>query len=525
MDLSSTKKLPFILTPSVAFSVYFMFNREFVEAMISLIIGIVVFGMLKYMKKRSIKTRIDQALTTVIFHMYSLSLGETTPSDLIGTIAENREYGFYSSVFKKIQNLANHFGFGITNATAQIAKTVKSPLKDILVRCTNTFSSVEPKGYLEIESSMMMEEYSGYYSRTIKTFETLGGVFTTFQSITVFLIMTLVIMTVFMIDPSVVPLGYIISIVSTIMMYFLFRATAPSERSIYIGKYPPKLFKYMKLSAQIMIPASAVFSFLAYIKFGAPYAFIVFGAGAVVPGVFGYVLERRVALIDKNYPTFLKALGENMASTSDLKTALSFILHMELGPLRSLVSSALARVKLDINHRQSLETLSEEAASYQVHMSNKILLDSLGRGASALEIGNALGNRVVKFLELRKMRDGVANSFQMVVLVTQPLIVVLLSVLEVVAEFMNQYLVGISYVGFHQLPIVIIQIGNVVIIFVTAIINALTVKTVSGGYWGTFFLNLGILLAISGVVAIASQMLIQGAFNAMPSIDVSIPTI
>lgn len=525
MGLSSTRKLLIILLPSVAFTVYFMLNRELIEAILSLVIGIVVLGMLKYLEKRSVKTRIDQAITTVIFHMYSLALGETTPTDLVTTIADNQEYGFYSRVFKKIQNLSKPFGYGVTNATSQVAKTVKSPLKDILVRCTNTFSSVEPRGYLEIESSMMMEEYSGYYTRTVKTFETLGGVFTTFQSITVFLIMTLVIMTVFMIDPNVVPLGYVISAVSTIMMYFLFKATAPSERNIYIGKYPPKLYKYMKLSAQIMIPASAVFAFFAYTKFGSPYAFIVFGAGVIVPGVFGYLLERRVARTDKNYPTFLKALGENMASTSDLKTALHFILHMELGPLRNLVSSALARVKLDINHRQSLETLSEEAASYQVHMSNRILLDSLGRGANALVIGNALGNRVVKFLELRKMRDSVANSFQMVVLVTQPMIVVLLSVLEVVAVFMNQYLTGISYVGFHELPLAVIQVGNVVIIFVTAVVNALTVKTVSGGYWGTFFLNLGILLAISGGVAIAAQMLIQGAFSAMPALDVSIPTV
>jgi archaellum biogenesis protein FlaJ (TadC family) len=505
----------------VIFSVYFMLNKELIEAMVSLILGIVVLGMLKFMEKRSIKTRIDQALTTVIFHMYSLSLGETSPTDLINTIANNKEYGFYSTVFKKIQNLANPFGYGITNATAQIAKTVKPPLKDILVRCTNTFSSVEPKGYLEIESSMLVEEYSGYYSRTVKTLETLGGVSTSFQSVTIFLIMTLVIMTVFMIDSSVIPLGYIISILSTILMYFLFKTSAPTEQIVYIGKYPPKLYKLMRLTSLTIIPASAVLAFFAYVKFGAPIAFIVVGLGVIIPGIFGYLLERQVALIDKNYPSFLKALGENMASTSDLKTSLSFILHMELGPLRNLVNSALSRVKLDINHRQALETLSEEAASYHVHMSNKILLDSLGRGANPLVIGNALGNRVVKFLELRKSRDVVANSFQMVVLVTQPLIVVLLTVLEVLAVFMSQYLTGLSglsFLAFNSMPIALIQIGNTVIILVMAIVNALTVKAVSGGYWGTFFLNLGILLAISGAAGIASHMLIEGALSAMPSL-------
>ncbi|MCW3984324.1 MAG: hypothetical protein NWE96_10080 [Candidatus Bathyarchaeota archaeon] len=520
--MSSTTKLVLILTPSVIFSVYFMVNRELIEALISLGVGLAVWCMLKFMEKRSIKTRIDQALTTVIFHMYSLSLGETTPTDLIGTIAKNKEYGYYSTVFKRIQNLASHFGYGITNATSQVAKTVKPPLKDILVRCTNTFSSVEPKGYLEIESSMIVEEYAGYYSRSIKTMETLGGVFTSFQSITVFLIMTLVIMTVFMIDPSVIPLGYIISIVSTVLMYFLFKSSAPTEQIVYIGKYPPKLYTCMKITALTIIPLSTVFAYVVYVNFGAPYAFIVMGLGVIIPGIFGYLLERHVAKIDKNYPTFLKALGENLASTSDLKTSLAFILHMELGPLRNLVKAALARLKLDINHRQALETLSEESSSYHVHMSNKILLDSMGRGADALVIGNALGNRVVKFLELRKLRDVVANSFQTVVLVTQPLIVVLLTVLEVLAVFMSQYLgglSGVSYFGFNAMPIALIQIGNTCVILVMAVINALTVKAVSGGYWGTFFLNLGILLAISGAVGITSRMLIETALNSMPALE------
>lgn len=521
--MSKSTKLILIFAPSLIFSVYFMLNIKLVEAGVCLGIGAGIFGMLKYMEKKSVRSRIDQALTTVIFHMYSLSLGETTPTDLVKTIAENREYGVYCQVFKKIRNLANDFGYGVTNATGQIAKTVKSPLKDILVRCTNTFSSVEPKGYLEIETNMMMEEYSGYYARTIKTLENLGGVFASFQSITVFLIMTLVIMSVFMIDEAVIPLGYVISIIATVLMYFLFKSSAPTETIVYIGKYPPKIFKLLKLSFFIIVPASAVLAALTYIQFGAPYAFIISGLGVTVPGVFGYLLERQVAQIDKNYPTFLKALGENLASTSDLKTAFAFILHMELGPLRKLVTSALARIKLDINHRQSLETLSEEAASYHVHMSNKILLDSLGRGADPLVIGNALGNRVVKFLEFRRMRDVVANSFQMVVLVTQPLTVVLLTVMDVLAVFMSQYtsgLSGLSYMGFNSMPVGLIEIGNVILVFVMAVVNALTIKAVSGGYWGTFFLNLGILFIISGVAWIASYSLIQGALGAMPSLEI-----
>jgi archaellum biogenesis protein FlaJ (TadC family) len=195
---------------------------------------------------------------------------------------------------------------------------------------------------------------------------------------------------------------------------------------------------------------------------------------------------------------------------------------MELGPLHKLVKEALARVKIGIDHRQALETLSSEAASYQVHMSNKILLDSLGRGANALEIGNALGNRVVKFLEFRKVREVVAKGFQSIVLVMQPMTVVLLVVLEVLAGFMSQYLMNLPYFGFNEIPMVVIEAGNIVVVFVMAVTNALIVKEVSAGYWGTFFLNFGVLLVISGVTWMAGRVLIQGVLGSMPSIELPV---
>ncbi len=517
-----SKKLIFTLVPSALFSVYYLLTEKFLEAIISLFIGIAVLLMVKYIAKKRIKTKIDYTLTTAIFHMYGLSLGETTPSDLVNTIAENKEYGFYSRVFQRIRNLAKDFGFGLTKATALVANTVKPPLKDILVRCTNMFSSVEPKGYLEMESSMLMEEYSGYYTRAIETLKTLGGIFTTFQSITIFLIMTLVIMTIFMIDPSAIVFGYVIAILATVMMYFLFKSASPREKLVYIGKYPPKLYSLMRWSFLATVPSSAVLAFFLYFAMGPSFAFIVLGLGAFVPGVFGYMLEKYISRINKNYPTFLKALGENLASTSDLKASLSYILYMELGPLRKLVKEALARVKLGIDHGQALETLSSEAASYQVHMSNRILLDSLNRGANALTIGNALGNRVVKFLEFRKMRDIVAKSFQTIVLVMQPLTVVLLVILEVLAGFMSQYLINLPYFGFNDIPMVVIEAGNIVVVFIMAVVNALIVKEVSAGYWGTFFLNLGVLLVISGVTWIVGRVLIQSVLGTMPSIELPV---
>jgi flagellar protein FlaJ len=522
LEIATSKKLMLVLVPSLLMSVFYILVGKVIEAALVLGIGVLVWFFLRHMAKERVPRRVDFNLVTAVFHMYGLSLGETSPADLVETIAENKEYGFYSSVFQKIRSLAEDFGYGFTKATAHMAERLKSPFRDFLVRCTNVFSSVEPRGYLEMESSTLMEEYSGYYTRAIETFKTLGGIFTAFQSVLVFLIMTLAIMSFFLIDPQVIIFGYIATIIATILMYALFRAASPKENVVYMGKHPHELYLALKWSFLAFGPSSAVLAVLLYFAKGPSLAFLVLGLGLVVPGIFGYRLETHIRKIDENYPTFLKSLGENLASTSDLKAALSYLLHMELGPLKKLVKEALARLKLGISHRQTLESLSSDAASYQVHISNRILLDSLSRGANPLEIGKALGNRVVKFLEFRKKREVEAKSFQMIMMVMQPMSVLLLVIVRVLADFLNSSLVQLPYFGFNMIPILVIEVGNITVIFVMAVVNALTLKEVSTGYWGTFLLTLGILLIISGITWMAAQIFIEGILGSLPSIELPV---
>lgn len=513
-----------MLIPSAVFAAYYFIFGRFLEAILFFSVGFGISFVIGRFSHKAGPKKVDLALTTAVFHMYSLSMGETSPDDLVRTIAESKEYGFYSRIFEKILRLAKDFGYGFTKATAHVAESLRPPLKDILIRLTSVLSSVKPKGYLEIEASMLMEEYSGYYTRSIEALKTLGGIFASFQSVTVFLIMTIAIMAIFMIDPNAIVFGYFISGFSIVMMYFLFRSASPRENVIYVGKYPPRQYFLMRLSFFALVLPSIALAVVLYASAGASIAFIILGLGMILPGFFGYMLERHVNRIDREYPAFLKAIGENMASTLDLRAAFAYVLDLELGPLKALVKNAWNRLMLGIGNAQTMESFSSEAASYQVHVCNKIFLDAVARGANPLEVGNALGNRVVKLIEFRKARDVVTKGFQMIVMVIQPLTVVLLVVTEVLVGFMSQYLVTLPYFGFNSIPMPIVQIGNTILVFTLAVANALTIKEVSAGYWGTFFLNLGILLISSGVTWIVANYFVQTMLSSMPTLELTFPT-
>jgi len=457
-------------------------------------------------------TKIDEQLVTCILHMYAISHGEVGPDDLVKVIEENREYGYYSIVFHRLREIATKLGYGFTKAASKVAMSVRQPLRDILVRCTEIFSSTEPKGYLELEASTIIEEYSGYYLRAIESLRVLGGVFSTLQSVAIFIIMTLDIMTVFMSNQSIVYFSYIISVGSMLMMYFALRMVAPRDSLVYINmRIPSKPYKTFLLSlfGAVCIPPAVIVA----LNYGEAYGIIIAGIGLIIPGIFAHKLESYVKRIDEHYPTFIKSLGENMASTSSLKSALSYVLYMDLGPLKELVERALARVKMGISNEKSLDILSAESSSHRVHVTNKIFMDAVNYGGDPLEIGKMLGNNFVRFLEFRKRRMSVAKSFEAVVYVLQPITVALLIILTNLCHYFSQYLTSLPYFTFGEIPLDIINIGNIFIILFITLINSLGLKEAKGGFWGKILLYAGILLLLSGAAWLAAEKLMETAMG------------
>jgi len=220
-----------------------------------------------------------------------------------------------------------------------------------------------------------------------------------------------------------------------------------------------------------------------------------------------------VTAVDENYPTFIKALGENIASTSDLKAALEYVLYMELGPLRDLVSKASARLKLGISSETAFSLLASEASSHRIYMFNKIFLDAFRSGSNPLEVGKILGNTLVKLQEFRKRRMSVAKSFEAVIMILQPITVALLVILSSLCRFFTSTLVSIPYLQLGVVPLDLIEMGNTALVVLITLLNSLAIKGARGGFWGSSLLYAGILFITSGAVWMSTEQLVSKMFS------------
>jgi len=514
LGLSSSKKrqLALVLVINVVVSAYLLVRGDVVSLVsVNAVAGMAVF-LLLYIRKK-IPTKIDEQLVSLLIHMHAISHGEVSADDLVKTIAETKDYGYYSEVFSGIRKLAKEYGYGITKATTEMANTTKPPFKDVLIRCQQAFSSIQPKGYLELESSTMAEEYSGYYDRAIKSIDMLGGVYSTFSSVSIFIIMILDIIVVFTNQPNLVYLGYLVASAALIVMYLGVRAVVPKDILVHIDKdLPPKEYTRFRLALPIAF-ACVIPAILVSIIFGYPYGFFVCGLAFLVPGYFAYKFETFVIGVNENYPTLIKGLGENMASSSSLQNALSYVLFLELGRLKDLLRRAYARVKVGVDNAKTLSILSSEAASHTVYMTNKIFLDAFSYGANLLEVGKILGNNCVKNLEFRKKREAVVKTIETTTFLLQPITVALLTILTFMTKYFSQTLTSVPYFTFGTIPTDVINMGNVFMIVLITVLNSLTLKEARGGFWGSSLMYAGILLILSGAAWIAAQTMMNVAFG------------
>jgi len=485
-----------ITLSTILITVTSFLNQDYIVATLGAGIALTL-GFLYIALTRGVRrVMLNLTYVSATLHMYSIATGEAGPRELVSIIAETKQYEFLSRIFKRIKILAEKFGYGYTNAVAVVAQTTKPPLRDFLMRCTEAFSSRRPRDYLEIEVTTATEEYTGMFTRALENLRLMGGIFITFQSAVIFIIMTLAILTVFLAEASVVYIAYGISILSLITLFIGFRNMVPREPFFYKGEEPPKLYRtftfMLALSPLFIIPSLAV-----YVVMGPSLAFAILGVGMILPGIAAYNLENFVNKIETYYPTFIKAVSEQLMSVTDLKSVFSYVLYMELGPLKKLVNKALNRLRLGVSTEEVINLLSSETGSYLVFITNRLFLDTFRRGGDLVEVGKKLSNFVVKVLELRKKQLSTARSFGMMALIMQPLIVILLVLLTSVLELFSTSLINLPFFTFGEIPVSFIELGNVVVVLLLTFLNALSIGSVRGGYWGAILLYAGVLLLLS----------------------------
>ena len=214
------------------------------------------------------------------------------------------------------------------------------------------------------------------------------------------------------------------------------------------------------------------------------YVFLIVGSVLLIPGLLACIIERSVLTLDEYYPTFLKSLGEHLSSTLNMKSALEYSTHVQLGPLDRLARNTLKWILLGIIYERSLLLMGIESTSNLIFTFNRILSDIFRSGSPPLKACKPLFNVVIRFLEFRKRRLSAAKGVEMTVIILQLITIFLLVTISGLMKFFMNILQPLPYFPFNTVPLNLIQLGNALLVFLISTLNSLAIVEVKGSFNG-----------------------------------------
>ena len=130
-------------------------------------------------EKRSIAKKIDQELPFVVIHMASISGSGIGPSQIFKIIGLSKEYIHTRKEIRKVLNQTNVYGYDLSTALRNIARTTPSvKLSELLNGISTTITSGgNMKDFFEKRSESLLLEYKLEREKFTKTAETFMDIY------------------------------------------------------------------------------------------------------------------------------------------------------------------------------------------------------------------------------------------------------------------------------------------------------------------------------------------------------------
>jgi len=308
-------------------------------------------------------------------------------------------------------------------------------------------------------------------------------------------------MSLFTINPNTITLAYIAAAASTATLTIALWSTAPKDIMIYLEKDHPT-HKTIKMAAAITIPASITIAITTYTATHIPPIAITSSGLTLLPlGILTRNLEKRVQTIDEYYPTLIKTLGENLATTLNPKAALEYTKNIHLGPLKNGIQHTLSWINLGLDIEKSFKLMAEETGSHTIRIMNQMLVDSIRVGAPPIQTSKTIADTTIKILEMRKRRLTTAKTMDTIIMMMHPItIILLIAVTNTLTQFTSIIpTLPIQYIPINTIPTQTITIANMIFTYIISTINAAAMTIVRGGYKWRITLNTSILLTVGGI--------------------------
>jgi len=439
-----------------------------------------------------------------------------------------------SRFFKEVDEIVTNMRFNYPDAVQMVGERAKTEeVKTFLLRLSDALRSGEPlPGFLTREAGVLGDAYENDYETKLESLKKWTDAYTSVTvSAALIVIMIMVSTMIYSMSPISMAGMIFVSIGGAFAVAWIMLRTSPQEILDVPLSKGSKQQKLVIRLGRILFPLSFALpiavAFFLHLDKG--WAFIIFGLIATPVGMIYTSSQEKTHRKDREISDFLRSIGGAATSRgTTLKEAIATLRLESFPTLQPDIKMLDLRLKAFGKPRLCWDMFAVETGSKLAEQATGVFTEAVGLGGDPERAGLLTSQFSMKTAMLREKRRGVASTFSWLIIVMHSvmsaLMVFLLGVLAqftVRMEAVLQDAGGIkalatmglgSMFQFNTAQINFLSDMILGMTFMLGFVNAFAVVSSEGSHVIKTFYYAGILLTISGILALVGPSAVRAVF-------------
>jgi flagellar protein FlaJ len=473
------------------------------------------------------KMQIERNLHLFLIRMSVLSTSKLPRKKMLEILSKVKEYEALSVEIEKIYKLMEFWNMGLADAARTVAKRTPSPaLADFLDRLAHSSDAGEDiEEFLSKERDVSVNVYLNKYETALKDLDLLNEIFVAVLIALMFMLVFIALLPVF-VDVSItliLPGVALLFVVIEVMVLYLVKSLLPSDPIWHNMDEKTEVDKTLKT----VLPATyaaclalAIFGLFVRVPLTAVVALVV--TPLLYPGFLIRREEKKVRARDENYDAFMRAVGSYAASAGSAVTdGVGRLSKHDFGELTTGIEVLFKRLLTRIDQIRAWNMFAAETGSNLISKFTEMYVVGLAVGGKVDKVIDIISGNFVKLMGVRRKRYQASDNmlgtlYGMSIGITFTLFSAL-SLMDLLNKMNEQFALSQTTIA---LPIALqsfnLDLAEAIfllIVFAHALISANLISFSGGSHKHSFYINFAVIIWISTVTALVTQMMLDKVLN------------
>ncbi len=407
-----------ILLPTI-----FMSGYGLLLLLLAVIFLVLIAAIWPYLLRERKRQELDDELHLFIVRVAVLSLSSSTRASVFEIASKEKTNKYILKELVKVRSLTKEWNISLPRSLRIVAKqTPSSRFGDFLERMAYAIESDEdPKVFFQNEQEAVMEEFRSRYTTTLDRVEVVREVYISMVSVTMFLNVMLVVLSMLVgINHYLMSFLIIfIFIIVEMVLWIVINSVLPNEH-IWYDPPPRPLESRFHRQMQISLIAGvglAVLVALVLLLFPFSWTTLILYLAAIstpliIPGIVVAREESTITRRDDAFGAFIRTIGSTSESKGGAPSqGLKRIRWHDFGALTEQVKNLYDRLKIRIDSEKAWRLFTKETRSELISQFLNTYQEGISAGGSPKEVSSLISGHFTTLSSLRKRRYLMADNF------------------------------------------------------------------------------------------------------------------